>query len=449
MRIILQLVAQTIHLLLAGLALAVFSPVAEGQSVIDVSTLDELYGAVNDASGQHSVVMLRRGTYRLTPKDANGVNRPNGGRLVLPPGMALIGENEYVDPNRDGIWDARDDDHDHVADVDAQRGLIFAAPDSETIIDSANLVSGGQGTIRVGRDNRIERLTVRNTGGLGAAIDVNVLPSVGGMHTEIRDCLLEDGARGVRMQNSQVSGIHSSAVMERNIARRHMSALFGFGAQIQNGNSSDSSWDVVLRNNLFYANRFGLFVAGNASTNVDSRVLSMRNLYKQNQTGVNLFAGLDSANIGGNGNAIHFTSVEDGISENVEIDNMGRLGAGVLAVAGIRNAMAATASSNNELVLQFLGTRWDGNFQATNRRDLVVYGGVAVAGLPGLNNVARVLVRKNVTNGDAGAFQFIDSQPLDPTASNRITIVGSNVAFQHTNVGIDPLPAWHFGPEEH
>jgi hypothetical protein len=35
-----------------------------------------------------------------------------------------------------------------------------------------------------------------------------------------------------------------------------------------------------------------------------------------------------------------------------------------------------------------------------------------------------------------------------PSNTDRVTILGSNVAFVHTNVGIDPLPEWHFAPED-
>jgi hypothetical protein len=414
------------------------SAIANAQSVINVSNIEQLYQAINNApANSTAVVVLAPGIYTLTTTDPTGQPRPNGGRLVLQSGMALVGQNEYVDFDLDGIWDAR-------AGADPVRGLIFAAPATETIINAGNLVSGGQGAIRVGLENRVEKLTVRNTSGIGAAIDVNVLPAVGGMRTEIRDCLLEDGQRGIRMSHSQLNGIDSSALVERNISRRHTGA-FGFGVLIQNGSSMDSSWDVIVRNNLFYGNRFGLFVAGNASTAVQSRVLSMRNEYRQNQTGVNLFAGL-----GGNGNSIHFTSVEDGIFDNRETDNMGGFGAGVVAGAGVRGPTASAApSSNNELVLQFLGTHWLGNFQGINRRDLLVYGAVAFpgAGSPGMNDTARVLIRNGTSDQAPDAFQFLDSQPIDLTNTDYVTVLGSNLAFLHTNVGIDPLPEWHFASE--
>jgi hypothetical protein len=422
---------------------------AEGQAVvINVSNTEKLYQAVNNPANSGAVVVVVPGIYTLTPKDPNGQSRPNGGRLVLQTGMALVGQNEYVDFDGDAVWDPRDDNSDNVPDTDPVRGLIFAAPATETIIDAVGMVSGGQGAIRVGLDNRVEKLTVRNTRGVGAAIDVNVLPPIGGMRSEIHDCLLEDGQRGIRMQHSQLNGIDSVAMLERNIFRRHTGVLFAFAAQIQNGNSTNSSWDVVVRNNLFYSNRFGLFVTGNSSTIVQSRVLSIQNVYRQNQTGVNLFAGLDSSNVEGKGNSIHFTSVEDGIFDNLETDNLGGLGAGVVAVAGIRQLANATESSNDELFLQFLGTRWRGNFQGANRRDLLVYGAVALAGSPGMNDTARVLVRNGTSDGAAGAFLFIDSQPIDVTNSDHVTVLGSNVAFVHANVGIDPLPEWHFAPED-
>ena len=175
----------------------------------------------------------------------------------------------------------------------------------------------------------------------------------------------------------------------------------------------------------------------------------MRNVYEQNQTGVNLFAGLDAAGVGGaavggNGNSIAFTSIEDGIFDNLETDNLGRLGAGVLAAAGVRTSASAPPSSDNQLILQFVHTSWSGNFQGESRRDLVVYGAVALGGSVGTNNTARVLIRKASSDGAADAFQFIDSQPSDATDTNRVTIVGSDVAITHANTGIDPLPEWHF-----
>jgi hypothetical protein len=103
-------------------------------------------------------------------------------------------------------------------------------------------------------------------------------------------------------------------------------------------------------------------------------------------------------------------------------------------------------SSNDALDFQFIGTRWAGNFQGQRRQDLQVYGALAVGGLPGTNDTVRVLIRQGTSDQASGAFQFIDSQPADPSHTDTVTIIGSNVAFIHTNVGIDPPPEELFSP---
>ena len=429
------------------------SAVAQGQVVLNVSNLEGLYAAVNNPANTGAIVVLASGTYTLTTKDPNNQPRPNGGRLVLQSGMALIGQNRYVDFDNDGIWDPRDDNNDGIPDTDPVRGLIFADPASETIIDGVNISGNANaipGAVRVGLDNRVEKLTVMNTNKINAGIDVNVVPAIGGMRAEIRDCLVENGRRGIRlfMAGGSGSGIDSSAVLERNILRRN-TGTFGFGVQIAIQGASNSSWDVILRNNLLYANRWGLFAGGEGSTNVNSHVLSMRNLYRQNDLGLNIDAGRDAFPTlpGSNGSSIHFTSVDDGIFDNIGTSAVAGLGGGVLAIAGLTTNAGASLSSNNSLDLQFLGTRWHGNLQGASRRDLQVYGSLAAAGLPGTNDTARVLIRQGTSDGAAGAFQFIDSQPGDPTNTDMVTIIGSDVAFIHTNVGIDPPPQELFSPD--
>jgi hypothetical protein len=432
--------------LIVALALTA-SAVAQEQPVVNVSNVEGLYAAVNNPANVGAIVVLASGTYTLTTKDANNQSRPNGGRLVLQSGMVLVGQNRYVDFDGDGVWDPRDDNNDGIPDTDPVRGLIFADPTSETIINAINL-SVGPGAVRVGLDNVVEKLTVRNTSKINAGIDVNVVPAIGGMRAEIRDCLVEDGQRGIRLLVFTQSGIDSSAVLERNILRRNTGPA-GFGAQIAIQVASNSSWDVVARNNLLYSNRVGLFVVGEGTTNVNSHVLSMRNLYRQNEVGLNIQVGRDNFPgllFGSNGSSIHLTSIDDVILDNVGTLAFG-LGGGVVALGGLITNAGATLSSNDALDLQFLGTRWAGNFQGTSRRDLQVYGSLALGGLPGINDTARVLIRQATSDGAPGAFQFIDSQPGDPTNTDTVTIIGSNIAFIHTNVGLDPPPQELFSPD--
>ena len=121
--------------IIASLALTV-SAVAQNPVVLNVSNVEGLYAAVNNPVNAGAIVVLASGTYTLTAKDAKNQPRPNGGRLVLQSGMALVGQNTYVDFDGDGVWDPRDDNHDGFPDTDTVRGLIFAEPASEAIIDA-------------------------------------------------------------------------------------------------------------------------------------------------------------------------------------------------------------------------------------------------------------------------------------------------------------------------
>jgi len=172
-----------------ALALLCTTPAkAQQRLVLYVSNVEDLYAAVNNPAYANAIVVLAPGTYTLTMKDAHNQDRPNGGRLVFQSGMVLVGQNRYLDFDGDGIWDPRDDNHDGIPDTDPVRGLIFADPLTETIIDGINLSgggAGGQGAVRVGLDNRVERLTVRNTNNVAAGIAISVIPPTGGMRAEI------------------------------------------------------------------------------------------------------------------------------------------------------------------------------------------------------------------------------------------------------------------------
>jgi hypothetical protein len=415
------------------------SAFAEEGRVVKVSNVEELYAAVNNPAYAGAIVVLAPATYTLTVNDANDQPRPNAGRLVLQSGMALIGQNRYVDFDGDGIWDPRDDNKDGVRDTDPVRGLIFADPATETIIDAVNL-SGGPGALVVGLDNRVEKLTVRNTTRINAGIDLNVDPPMGGMSAEIRDCIAEDGRRGIRMLMARIGQIgNSSAVLERNILRRNTSTFNGaggFGAQITIQVISTSSWDVIVRNNLSYANRWGLFVAGEGASDSQFHVLSMGNLYRENELGVRI----DDGRNGGSGNHTQFTSINDRIVDNVRPSGGDLLrGGGVLAIAGLNTDAIAPVSSNNSLNLQFFGTRWGGNFYGPKRQDLQVYGYLALDSRRGTNDTAKVLIRRATSDGSPEAFQFIGSQPSDPTKTDAVNIIAVDVRFIRTNVENEPV----------
>src|SRR5215470_230486 len=60
--------------------------------MINVSNIEELYKAVNDAANVGATIVLVPGSYVLTANGPGGSPRPNGGRLDLQKNMSLLGK---------------------------------------------------------------------------------------------------------------------------------------------------------------------------------------------------------------------------------------------------------------------------------------------------------------------------------------------------------------------
>ena len=417
-------------------ALVAMTPVVgavRAQRVVLVSTVDQLYEAVNNPANQGAVIELVPGEYVLTPLDQTENPRPNLGSLVLPAGSILRGQNEYTDIDGDGIWDP----------PDPSNPAIYANPATETIINAVQLtgLTSVMDVISIGLDNQVEGLTVRNNTWAGALIGVTIKPSTGGLRGAVRNCIVEGGQRGIRTTHTKgFSGLHSSAVFEGNISRHH-SGTFGFGFQVQNDQVADATWDVILRNNRSYGNKAGLFIVAVSSSNAEESVLSANNIYERNTIGVALHAGRDAAGAGrfdgSIGSQLRFDSVGDAIWNNN--GNQGPDRGGVDARAGFRTSASATPSSKNHLRLQLIGTRFVRgtgleNLAGTTRRDLTLYGALGRnAVFPGSGNLATLLIRNSTSDGAPGAFLVVDS---DPPAPNQAIVIGSDQAIESANTGI-------------
>ena len=406
---------------------------------VSISTTEDLYAAVNDPANEGVTIDLAPGTYVLTPLDASGSPRPNLGSLILQPGMVLRGHNQYVDPDGDGVWDPQD----------PNQPEIYADPATETIIDAAGLtgLTGPMNVITLGPANGVDHLTVRNNTHAGALIGVNQKPSDGGLQGFVRDCIVENGQRGLRAQHrySSFSGLDSSAVFERNISRHH-SGGFNFGIEVQNASVSDATWNVQLRNNRAYGNRIGVFVETLSSTNAQETVLSWNNIYEKNAVGVALQGGRDAANLGfpegSNGCGLRFDSDGDAIWNNNSIDpGPVGTGGGVDARAAWRTSPQAGTSSDNHMRLQFIGARFIQGSGTENRAwftkarlDMTVFGALGTGSIvPGSSNDVELLIRQSLSDGSPGCFLLTDS---DPTAPNQVDVIGSEQAIESTNVGI-------------
>ena len=413
----------------------------------------QLQDAVNDSANVGVRVRLAPGIYQLDP------SRPNGGRLVLQPGMEINGANQYVDCDHDGVWDP----------INACSGGEFD-PNSFTINDTATLIDGtlivtalpapvgSAAVVRVGRDNTISGLTIRapRRSTVAGCIDVNLTSPISGASAVLRDNVLEGGQRGIRANNGApaVGGIASSAVIERNVVRDMQpvpGGLFGFGIQIQNSGASDSQWEVTLRNNRIYGNRFGLFIVSNNARRMDTRILSMGNVVHGNALGIWLTGGFSPAGAAvgdlSSENHLTYASNRDRIEDNVTpaqlLPAFMDKGGGMVTLGAGRDSATAGACSRNRVRLQLLNTTFRGNRRVDDPRDMTVIGSLAgaTAGSEvGTDNVVELLMRRTDADVLPGAFVLDDSQPDDATGTNQVTLVGSETAFERASPSVEVVP---------
>ena len=400
----------------------------------------QLQDAVNDAANAGAHIRLARGRYVLDP------SRPNGGRLFLQPGMEISGENSYVDCDHDGVWDSL------MACLGS--GFTpdqFTLADTETLIDGTGITGAAMGNpavMRIGDGNVVSRVTVLapRRSVVAGSIDINLPSATGRLAAVITDTIVAGGQRGIRGNNGApaLSGITSSALIARNIVHDNQptpGGTFSFGIQIQNNAATGSTWKAVLLNNRVYGNRFGYFIVANGSQMASIEILSLGNIVRDNELGMFIGAGFapggapagDSSSNG----SFRFTSTGDRIEDNVtpvgHLVNFMNTGGGVVAFAAGRDSAVAGACSRNTTRLQFLNTTFRGNMRVDNPRHVTLYGSLSstIAGADvGTDNVLTLLMLATDPGETSGAFVLDDSDPDDPTGTNRARVLVSDVNFE-------------------
>src|SRR5262245_61624257 len=101
----------------------------EPGSEIVVSNVEQLYAAINNPANADAEIHLQPGNYVLTTKNSQGGNRPHGGTLRLQPGMCLVGSEQRVHLNPNGLPDP----------ISPATPNVFAVPGTETNIDGGQL----------------------------------------------------------------------------------------------------------------------------------------------------------------------------------------------------------------------------------------------------------------------------------------------------------------------
>ena len=306
--------------------LASRSSASEHRRVVNVSTVEELYAAVNNDVNRGATVHLAPGAYVLSTMDSQGprqnVPRPNHGALRLQPGMSLVGSEERVDTNGDGVPDP----------ISPDTPDDFTVPGTETTIDGSALDlpfeerddCAGEfrffpdPVIYIGIANSISALSVFSGGNVAIGEPTNdPADPRGNLSIEITSTVV-DGAF-MSFANSECTARHARSVLTLS-----HSVIRGTGLNIANfytGDANDDPSDgpeirATVSFNLFYNNNRAMRVAGgDEGTDGGSVRLHMRgNVFRNNAT--NLFVqGSVQRGLAVVGNRVSVTSEYDTFGE--------------------------------------------------------------------------------------------------------------------------------------
>lgn len=419
----------------------------EAKPVIQVSDVATLQSIANDPNYANYRIELAPGTYLLTAS------------LILQDGQEIIGAQEYVDSDGDGVWDPIGGTFPNES---------YAQPGTETVLDVRSMTRTPMPisipnpdcdhpapgsvfpSIALHGGNRLERVTIRGPGktpqwspGTGF-LQVTAVPSGG--QARVADCVLERSgfnALFVGISGCGSAGLFLSVVVERNVVRGN-----NHGIIVGTVSTRQTTIDAILRENRIYGNGVptlvrGLEIIGGADSDDSTvRVLSEGNIIDSNLGGVVVIGGQPFIrNLGGNRNQVHWTSVDDRISRN-------RPQWGIVVLGGIRPAMGT--SSDNKVSLQLLGTHFvepgiptgqQNGRPGGNRGDIFVAGAIgANVPLAAERNQVRLLLRRSDSDGAANSFMAANSwAPSAPSSNNEVIVIGSDRAFESANEEALPL----------
>ncbi|HEX5075395.1 MAG TPA: hypothetical protein VFW03_19445 [Gemmatimonadaceae bacterium] len=365
---------------------------------LTVADVEQLYSAVNDPANEGAAITLAAGTYVLSAKDAEGVARPNAGRLELQQDMSLFG---VTDDRSAVVIDATGLPASSVTDPQPQQSTNRTAP------------------VRIGRgSNTIEWLTVLGSpaAAAGIAAELGGTPS-----TRIRVAHVVSGgtSRGidVRSGGASMAGRRVDAEIVDN-------ELFGptqvvgnsEGIRLSNFVGADGGVIVaMLSGNRVHGFQLGCVVSNNRSSNATVNVRSSGDRFFGNGHGCDIVGGLVTQATGGaNSNSTKF---EAHGSQFVDNTINGAESGGVFVVGG-QSGIQANATSDNTVLVALWGSKVSDNlgvnFRATGANQN------PRSGLAGTNN--------HVTIELHGVSKQIDVQataslPVDLTGTNTVTVI--------------------------
>ncbi len=361
---------------------------------IDVSSVDELYQAVNDPLNAGATLLLQPGLYLLSANEPGGAARPKGGRLELQEDMSLAGT-----------------------------GLS----NTEVVIDAANLpVSSFQGggppltgAIRLGKgSNSLEWLTVQNALAGTAGIEVDLVWP-GKTSARIANVRSTGNPRGLDIRN--FGAVAAGHVIEAEIRdSEFFNNTSGLAEGIRIGNyvgAHGATVIVTMSGTRSYHNEIGLLLANNRVNNSSITLFSSGNRFYENGAGTVLLGGVATNASVTTGNRISFEAHGTHFVDNQAFS---ALEVGGLTVIGGENVFMPNGVVDNAVSVRLWGCKMSNN----NVFDIGVFGARSVPdslGVPGSFNRALVEIRGA---GKKPVIQIVeDSLPFVLDGTNEAEII--------------------------
>lgn len=356
-------------------------------SIVNVTTIEELYAGVNNPSNAGSLIVMSPGVYTLSANDPSNVPRPNGGRIDLLENMSLQG----VTGNPTAV----------VIDAINLPTSSYSAP---PIVRS--------GAIRMGRgSNSVEWLTIRNGIGGNGNIETDIAWP-GTAHLRIAHIVSTGALRGIDVRN--IGSDQAGRVIDAEIVDNDLFENQRMGLRIANSEASGGVVTATLIGNRSHNNSNGLVVESINANSCSLTVSSFGDRFYENGYGANIGGGISiGVNAAlANGNITRFTAYGT-LFENNNVNGLG-LGAGT-------TTSFALAASNNIVEATLLSCRLVGN-QAHDLEAIAAESSPESIGQTGTNNTVTILMRG--TSPKFRTESFTNGIPEVPVSGNVVILSG-------------------------
>jgi hypothetical protein len=374
-------------------------------TIINVSSVAELYKAVNDINNAGNKIVLAAGKYELNPNDPEVGNFL--GRLELQEDMEL--EGQPGDP-----------------------GLV-TIDESQLPINSFTVPpSFRTGGIRLGRgSNAIRWLTIIGKPDIGAlsAIDTD-LPSAKCIIT-ISNIIVSGSQLAIDIRNPGFAG--KNRVITASIEKCELKNNVvggGQGISVQNANGADNcEINVTLKDNHIHHNNVGIRswnLGGiSSTTNASIKIKSEADRIVDNGIGLILNAGnSNTTNSVAHDNDLSFeahgTKIENNNGVPAPLDR--NLPLCQVFAAGGNSTAAARKASNNKLEIKIWGTQVSGG----QPFDISIFGARYINPIPtgtdiaGIDNVAKIHLHGVSTKAK---IESAASIPNEPAGTNKVIVI--------------------------